>query len=168
MIKLSKDNEEFTVKSCFEITEKIENMNRDKSVIGLFKALIPVLQLKDKYQILRFEIILGVPQVKMFDPSSTYKFSTFGYHKLKNEFDNLFEYRGTFSNKNTCSILQKLFVFKDQLSIPKTYYSIEKEEKDVYSVLMELFLTVLDTASKNPELLKFLAYLPSTEACHDE
>jgi len=153
LISLSAGNEEFTILSCVELVKFNEDILDDRDLIKIFKAISSLLQLKDLFQTIRFEILLGIPQLSIEDSNFYYKYPSFGYHKLKNEFDDLNEYRGTMASKETCSFLKKIFLLKG--------YQGE-------AIACELFLTILESATNNPELLKYLVCLPSQEPCYEE
>ncbi len=129
-------------------------------LITLFKNIIPIFELKDNYQIVRFESIIGIPQLILEN-------SNFGYQKLMNEFSNLIDFRGTISNNDTCCFLKKIFDLKNYLKISRDYVE-ERTIHSISSLIMELFLTMIGAATKNQELLKYIALMPSQEPCHEE
>jgi len=150
LITLSKDNEEFTIISCTELTSLVEDLVDDKDLLIIYKAIIGILKLKDAYQIIRFEILFGIPQLTMENLNYVYKAPLFGYHNLKDPFGKLIDYRGTYSNKDNCGLLKKLMSLR------------------INHLICDLLLSILDSASDNPELLKYLVNLPAQEPCHKE
>lgn len=153
LYNLNKDNEDFTIQSCIEITKYVEDLAvyDDKEILKLFKAIIPILGLKDKFQMQRFEILLGVQQFSFEDSNYRYCFPSFGYHKIGDDNAKLFEFRGTYMNRSTCSFVKKLFSLKNRDSIT-----------------CELFLCMLEAASENNELLKYMKLLGSEEISNAE
>jgi len=129
----------------------IESYSDDKEVIKVFKAIAPLLKVKDEYQIIRFEILFGIQQLSFETSSITNKYPSFGYHKLRNEFDKWVEFRGAMGNNYTCSFIRKIFSIRGQ-----------------QSVACDLFLSILDAAVVNQELLKYLVGLSCQECCYQE
>lgn len=153
LINLSKNNEDFTIQSCVEITRYIDDISYmdNTEFIKLTKSIMPILKIKDEYQILRLETILGYPQIIIDEPNMRHNFPVFGYNKIPDENTKWIDYKCTLNLNSCCPLLKKLLTFKanERLSC-------------------EIFLILLEAAEDNKELLKYLRFMSSEETEHDE
>ena len=150
LVDLSFQNEEFTKKSCNEITKYIEDIGLydDTEIIKLFHAIQPLLNINDDYQRMRFEYIIGFPQLIIDEPTSRYVFPFFGFHKMRDIKSKIYEYTGLTNHRLTCCFLKKLFNIR----------GVEKAP-------CEIFLNILEAADLNPALLKYIRFMPAESQC---
>ena len=151
LVVLSKNDEVFTNQSCYELTKLVASRYNEREILNIYKAVNSILLLKDSYQKIRFEILLGIEQLTFTDSNYKYNFPSFGFHNLKNHFEPHIEYRGTMANDESCCFLKKILNLRGQPSL-----------------VCELFLLMLETASNSPELLKYLVCCLSQEPCNKE
>jgi hypothetical protein len=142
---LNYQNEEFTRKSCNEITKYIEDIGLydESELLKMFNAIVPLLALNDNYQRLRFEYIIGFPQMIIEDPTPRYPFPLFGFHKMKDESSKVYDYTGLTSHRLFCCYLKKLFSIRGIEKLP-----------------CEIFLTILEASEEIPALLKYIRFMP--------
>jgi hypothetical protein len=126
--------------------------NSDTEFIKLVKAILPVLEIKDEFQLLRFEIILGYPMVIIEEATMRSKWPIFGYHKLSDYSAKYIDYRSALNIRGCCSLLKKLAQLRNQ--------------KD--RLVIEVFLILLEASIKNYALLKYLKLMPSDEVQWEE
>ncbi len=152
---MNNNNEDFTIQSCIEITKYIEKRElysySEIEVIKLIKSIFPKLGLKDKYQLQRFEILLGIQQLAFDESLFTYNFPAFGYHKVGDENAKLFNFRGAYNNSSTCSLMKKM-----------------NKRNSSDEIVGKVFLILLEEARTNQELLKYLKLLGSPEPVTEE
>lgn len=146
LLDLSYQNEEFTKKSCNEITKYIEDIGLydDTELLKLLHAIEPLLALQDNYQRIRFEYIIGFPQILIEEPTNKYVFPYFGFNKMRDEGSKVYEYTGLTNHRLTSCLLKKLFNIR----------GVEKSP-------CEIFLNILETADRNPPLLKYIRFMPA-------
>jgi hypothetical protein len=146
LLDLSYQNEEFTKKSCNEITKYIEDIGLydDTELLKLLHAIEPLLALQDNYQKIRFEYIIGFPQIIIEEPTNKYVFPYFGFHKMRDESSKVYEYTGLTNHRLTSCLMKKLFNIR----------GVEKAP-------CEIFLNILEAADKNPYLLKYIRFMPA-------
>jgi hypothetical protein len=154
LVNLSTNNEAFTLESCEEITKYIDDItyNSDSYFIKLVKAILPVLDIKDEYQLLRFEIILGYPSVILEEATMRSKWPIFGYHKLSDYSPKFLEYKSSINTRGCSCLLRKLTQLRNQ--------------KDRLAV--DVFLLILEACIQNFALLKYIKLMPSDEIQWDE
>lgn len=142
------------MQSCEEITKYIDDIsyNSETDFIKLVRAILPVLDIKDDLQLLRFEIILGYPMVILEEPTMRSKWPIFGYHKLSDYSAKYIEYRSAYNVRGCCSLLKKIAQLRNQ--------------KD--RLVIEVFLIILEACIKNYALLKYIKLMPSDEVQWDE
>jgi hypothetical protein len=129
LIKLNHNNYEFTKLSCLEITKFIDD------ITGY-----------DDHQILRFNILLGYPQLIIEEPSYKSNLTLFGINLIRENQGKFIDIRGLYNIKNTSCLMKKIF-------------SIKYREK----ILIEVFLMILTAARTNLYLLKYIRNFNSEE-----
>ena len=154
LVDHSTNNETFTLESCEEITKYIDDItyNSDSEFIKLVKAILPVLEIKDDYQLLRFEIILGYPSIILEEATMRSKWPIFGYHKLSDYSPKYLEYKSALNIRGCFCLIKKLTQLRNQ--------------KD--RLIAEVFLLLLEACIKNYALLKYIKLMPSDEIQWDE
>ena len=141
LIKLNRNNYEFTKTSSLEITKYIDDITGydENEIFKLVKCILKILEVEDDYQILRFNILLGYPQLMVEEPSYKTNSTLFGYGLIKENQGKFVEIRGLYNLRNTSSLMKKIF-------------SIKYREK----ILIEVFLMMLEAARTNLYLLKYI------------
>ena len=110
--------------------------------------MIPLLTLKDQYQRIRLEALLGFPQLLIEDTNDRHNFPIFGYNRLSTNRHKWLEIK-TITNITSYqapSIISKV-------------YSIHHNEK----AISEIFLKLLEASLTSPELLKYIRFIPREE-----
>lgn len=145
---LNYKDEEFTYKSCIEITKYIDDISyyNGSEFVKLFNLILPVLSIKDNFQQIRFEIIIGLPQLVTEENPSKFSFPLIGYHVLGDDNGKYIEYKGLINIKNTCTVIRKINMLK---------------MKGVSAI--QAFLSLLNNCKDNHELLKYIRKVPSEE-----
>jgi hypothetical protein len=145
---LNYQDEDFTYESCIELTKSIDDITiyNDTEFIKLANAILPLLGLKDSFQRLRFEILIGFPQLVVEENPSKYHQPLISYHVLSDDKTKHTENRGLINVRNTMTLLQKLYYLR-----PKGTTSIQ------------VFLQILEACVENPELLKYIRNMPADE-----
>ena len=117
----------------------------------LTKSVIPLLLIKDDHQLMRFELILGYPQMIIEEPNMRNRFPIFGYKKLPDSGSKWIDYKCAFSLNQNCSIIKKLLILKcnDRLCC-------------------EIFLILLEACLSDMDLLKYIIILPSEDPNSNE
>lgn len=141
------ETRDFTYRVCYEITKYIEDISMydETELLKLYNNLVPYFKLQDKYQLERFEYLIGFPSLLIEDPSYKYPYPQFGFHKMSEEGSKVFEYRSLANNRRSCCLLRKLLDLKR-----------EKTPCDV-------FLAILQSCIENKALLKYFNSLPAEE-----
>ena len=148
LTNFSFNNKDYTIKVCSEITKYIDDINLydDSELAKLFNSLVPLFNLNDKFQLLRFEYLIGFPTINIEEPSIKYPYPFFGYHKMSDEGSKIYQYRSLVSNRRSCCILRKLLSFKIREKTP-----------------CEFFISLLEACLENQSLLKFICSMQAEE-----
>jgi len=150
--ELSRDDENFSLTSCLEISKYIEDISYsdESELVRLFKCVAPVFHLVDNIQVPRLEILLGFPQIIVGDSNfSKYPFPVFGYNKIIDYDTKYIEYRCLYNLRNTSCFLKKISKAKEKVQI-------------------ELFLEMLKVCVENKSLYAYLKSIPSEDLQHSE
>lgn len=141
LIKLNTNNYEFTKLSCLEITKFIDDITGydENEIFKLVKCILKIIEIEDKYQILRFNILLGYPQLMVEEPTYKSNLTLFGSNLIRENQGRYIEIRGLYNVKNTSCLMKKIF-------------NVRFREK----ILIEVFLIILQAARKNLYLLKYI------------
>ena len=141
LVKLNRNNYEFTKLSCLEITKFIDDITGydENETFKLVKCILKILEIEDGHQILRLNILLGYPQLMVEEPSYKSNVTLFGANLIKENQGKYIEIRGLYNIKNTSCLMKKI-------------YSIKYREK----ILIEVFLMILNAARTNLYLLKYI------------
>lgn len=141
LIKLNTNNYEFTKSSCLEITKFIDDITGydENEIFKLVKCILKILEIEDEHQILRFNILLGYPQLMVEEPSYKTNLTLFGVNLIRENQGKYIEIRGLYNIRNTSCLMKKIF-------------SIKYREK----ILIEVFLMILNAARTNLYLLKYI------------
>ena len=153
LVNLNYEDIDFTIQSCVEMTKYIDDIYtyNSQEFVKLFDSIIPLLDIKDSYQRMRFEIILGIPQCIIDDTIGKNSMPLIGYHNLSDDKSKYFEYKGSINLRNTSSVLKKLFLLKS------------KE-----NVAIQIYLSILEACTLNFELLKYIRRLKAEEPLFDD
>jgi hypothetical protein len=154
LVDMSINNEAFSISSCEEITKYIDDIgyNSDSEFIKLVKSLLPILNINDEFQLLRFNFIIGYPTLCVDDPNLRSKWPLIGFHKLSESTSKFIEFKSSQNLRGNSSILRKLVQLRNA--------------KDKLAV--EIFLILLDACQTNFALLKYLKMIPSDEINWEE
>ena len=149
---LSYEEEEFTFMSCKELIKIMDDIpNDDVELLKLFEAIFILLQVNDGYQLMRFEILIGFPQLIVSEPiTPNYPFPSFSYHKIKDIDTKFIDYRGLFNNSNTSCLMKKIYSGLNP------------------TLFIELFLQLLNSCTNNQSLLKYIFNMPHDTCRYDE
>ena len=153
LTRLSREDDSFTMSSCSEIIKIIDEIstNDDNELVKLFIAVKDCLNIKDSYQMMRFELIIGYPQIIVNEPiNSSHIFPLFGINKFNELDQKYFDYRGLINSINTSCFMKKI------------YSGIKTK------VFIELFLEMLLACTYNHSFLKYLYKMPSEDTKSDE
>ena len=144
LCKLNKDDLEFTKMSCLEITKFIDDISMydENETFKLVNSILKILEIEDNYQYLRFNILLGYPQLIVEEPNFKSNLPHFGYYLFKDNQGKYIEIRGLYSIRNTSCLMKKFF-------------SLKFREKTI----IEVFLIILNAARTNLPLLKYIRNL---------
>jgi len=139
--KLNKNDYEFTKLSCLEITKFIDDISMydESETFKLVNSILKILEIEDEYQILRFNILLGYPQLMVEEPNYKSNMVQFGYNLFKENQGKFIEIRGLCNIRNTSCLMKKFF-------------SLKFREKTI----IEVFLTILNASRTNLPLLKYI------------
>lgn len=153
LIALSTNNEEFTIQSCTEITKYIDDIAfyDDSELYKLLNAIIPIFQINDEFQMMRFNIIIGYPQMIMDEPNSRSNLPYFGFNNMSEYTSKVFEMKGMINLRYTSCLLKKIISIKSREKAP-----------------IEIFLLLLNACITNHALLKYLRHLPHEEPYFDD
>jgi len=135
-----------TIKSSFaKFYNNIAKLNTEDNIIFYFKCIEPLLAIKDQYQLSRFELLLGIPQ--LVDIEQKY-FSAF---KLYDQYNNKESVQIFFrsSISQTC-ILEEI---ADNITNFEKYFR--------NPMICTLVYKLLKAALKNDELLKYIRLMPN-------
>jgi hypothetical protein len=148
LIKLNHNNYEFTKLSCLEITKFIDDITGydENEIFKLVKCILKIIEIEDDHQILRFNILLGYPQLIIEEPSYKSNLTLFGINLIRENQGKFIDIRGLYNIKNTSCLMKKIF-------------SIKYREK----ILIEVFLMILTAARTNLYLLKYIRNFNSEE-----
>lgn len=149
LIRLNQNNYAFTKLSCLEITKFIDDITGydENEVFKLVRCILKILEIEDNHQVLRFNILLGYPQLMVEEPSYRSNKTLFGYNLISDNSGKFIEIRGLYNIKNTSSLMRKI-------------YSIKYREK----IIIEVFLMILNAARTNLYLLKYIRNFNSEDA----
>jgi len=141
IVKLNKNNIEFTKLSCMEITKFIDDISMydENETFKLVNSILKILEIEDEHQFLRLNILLGYPQLMVEEPNYKSNQTRFGYNLLKENQGQCIEIRGLYNIRNTSCLMKKFF-------------SLKYREK----IIIEVFLTILNAARTNLPLLKYI------------
>ncbi len=147
---LSKFDKEFSIKICYNLINLLDGISlySPNDIIDFINIIIPLLEIEDDYQLLRFEIILGYPQMIIEEATIENKMANFGYHNMTDVYNKIIEIKNTIDTKNTICLMKKIY----------DCYSKEK-------VFIEIFMNLIQAAVLNPALLK---YLRAFISCSDD
>jgi hypothetical protein len=153
LIYLTTGDEELTIQSCIEITKYIDDIAYydDTEFLKIVNTIIPILNIKDQFAMIRFEIILGYPSILIEEPNLRSKWPLIGYNKLQDESSKWLEYKSVYNLKGSCSLLKKLSILRSK-------------EK----MAIEVFLNLLEACIDNPPLMKYFRSLPGEELQYDD
>lgn len=145
LVNLSTNDQSFTIQSCIEIIKYIDDITYydESDLYKLVLAILPVLGIEDQYQLSRFCMILGFPQLTVDEPNSRSNMPFFGFHIMNDINSKVWELRSSIvlKNYNTCLIKKLSF--------------IKGREK----VAIEIFLLLLEACITNSPLLKYIRNL---------
>lgn len=149
VVTLLYDNESLTYQICQEILTLLDQIRyHDFTDMSRFvTSIIPILGIEDAYQRVRFEIILGYPQLIFEDPNERHKFNVFGYRKVSDPSNRWLEIK--------CPISSSILVY----TFVKRLYN-SSNDKSSFSV----FEKILQATTKNAALLKYLYHFNLEEA----
>lgn len=114
LVVLSRNNKKFTKISCCEIISGMEDCNilyQKGDFIQIIQSIIPLLEIKDEYQLNRFEYLIGIPNL-LISYKYTYTFPLIGYHIMKNENDKYLVFKTLDMNKALSSIMNVIYNLK--------------------------------------------------------
>jgi hypothetical protein len=153
LVYLSTNDEIFTKQSSIEITKYIDDISfyDDGDLYKLLQAIIPVLAINDQYQMLRFNILIGYPQVIVEEPNSRSNLPYFGYHNMSEYSSKVYEMKGMINIRNTCCLMKKILSLKSREKAP-----------------IENHLLLLEACITNKPLLKYLRNMPSEEPYYED
>lgn len=141
IITFNKNNELFSMKSCVELTHYLNEILTCSSVAmtDFINCILPILEIEDEYQFLRFCIILGYPQLIIEEATLENSYANFGYHAMSDIYTRIIEFKNSVNLKNSICLLKKIY---------------ECYSKD--TVFIEIFLSMIQAAVNNHALLKYL------------
>lgn len=151
---LSTNDEDFTIQLCTEICKYADELNfmDTQDFTRLAKLLVPILDISDEFQRLRFEAILGFPQMIIEDVNDRYKFPLFGYNRLPNSSTKWMDIKTIFNKQQLVpSLINRLYYF-------------QSNERTV----CEVFLVILEACLTNLALMKYIRYMPKEEPLNGE
>ena len=150
---LSYNDLEFTISSSKEILKIIEENGsyEDAELNKIIAALIPLFKVQDEYQRLRFEHIIGYPQIAMDEMNMKYNMPYFGFNKMIDKESKIYEFKSLIQNKQNCCLIKKII-------------NLKYREK----ACSEIVINFLEAASENLSLLKYIRSIPSEEPKHKE
>lgn len=150
-IKFSFNDYEFTLTSCREILKNIDEVvvYDDNEIHKLFNSILPILAINDDLQRIRFELLVGYPQMLMDELNMKYNMPYFGFNKMTDKESKLYEFKSLIQNKQSCCLIKKI-------------YNLRYREK----ICSEIFIEFLEEAVKNQGLLKYIIQMPSEEPLH--
>lgn len=150
---LNKNELEFTVHSCIEITKLIDELSiYDESEIQkLLDCIFQLLEIEDEYQLTRFGIILGYPQIIVEENNPTAKTVNFGYYNMTDFYSQIVEIKSLVNIPNTTCLMKRVF----------SCYSRDK-------IFIEIFLAMMQATITNPALLKYLRAFNCEDYIGDE
>ena len=153
IITLSKEDINFTLQACNDITKYIDDISYydDSELFKLTNSIIPLLNLKDEFQMTRFNIIIGYPQIIVDEPNSRSAMPYFGFHNMSESHTKIHEYKGLINSMTSCCLMKKLTSLKNH----------DKAQ-------IEIFLLLLDVCEENHELLKYIRHMNYEEAYYDD
>jgi hypothetical protein len=139
---------EYSIRVCSEITKYVEDISiyDDSELSKLFNTLLPLLNLNDRFQLLRLEFLIGFPTISIEEPSNKYPFPFFGFHKMSDDSSKVYQYRSLINNRRSSCILRKLLSIKIRERTP-----------------CEFYISLLEASLNNPSLFKYVACLLSEE-----
>lgn len=145
---LSYNNKEYTIKVCSEITKYIDDISPydDTEITKLFNTLTPLFNLNDKFQLMRFEFLLGFPTINIEEGSIKYPYPFFGFHKIGEENGKIYQYRSLINNRRSSCLLRKLLSLKIRERTP-----------------CEFFISLIEASLDNSSLLKYISLLLAEE-----
>ena len=133
-------------KSCLaSFFANLSKFNNENNIILYFECIEPLLAIKDKYQLSRFELLLGIPQLVDIENKYFSSFKVYDQYKDK-EFVQIF-FRSSLSS----------FCILEEISDNITNF--EKYFRN--PTICTLVYRLLRAALKNDELLKYLKLMPS-------
>jgi len=153
LTQLNIEDQDFTAMSCKELIKYIEEIpvTEETELLKLFSAIEHLLNIKDQCQIMRFEILIGYPQIIVDESTNpNVPFPKFGYHKITDLDSKYIEFRGLFNTYNTSCFMKK-------------FYSLKKSKLQV-----DMFLLIMNACSYNQSLLKYIFNMPSEDCKHEE
>ena len=153
IIDMNKGNYEFTKTSCFEITNFIDDISvyDENETFKLVNCILKILDIEDEHQMLRFNILLGYPQLIVEEPNQKSNVALFGYNLLSENKNKYTEIRGLYNVRNSCCLMKKIF-------------SRRFKEKTI----IEIFLKFLNASKNNLLLLKYIRNFNSEETISQE
>ena len=145
---LSFNNKEYSIKVCSEITKYIDDISPydDTEITKLFNSLIPLFNLTDKFQQMRFEFLIGFPTIHVEEASISSPYPFFGFHKIGDENGKIYQYRSLINNRRSSCLLRKLLSLKIRERTP-----------------CEFFISLVEASLENPSLLKYISLLLAEE-----
>jgi len=111
-------------------------------IIKLFESLKPFFRIKDELQQVRFQMLIGIPQLNFEEMRYNYGFPTFGFHV--NERQHI-EYISLIETSDTCCFLKKIF------------YCFKNHD----FIMTEFFMKLLEECVYNFEMLQYIVSIPS-------
>lgn len=138
---LSKNDKEFSIEICSQITKFFDDLLTisENEIIEIIKCICPLLEIEDDYQLLRYGILVGYPQLIIEEATIDTKFANLGYHSMEDVYSRIIEVKNSISIKNSTCLMKKVFD------------SYSKE-----TVFIEIFLVLIEAAVANFSLLKYL------------
>jgi len=138
---LCKNNKEFSIDCSIQLTEFLDDVLTisGNEIIEIINCISPLLEIEDEYQLLRFGIILGYPQLIIDEATVETKFANFGYNAMIDIFSRIIEVKNSVGNKNSVCLMKKVF----------DCYSKDAD-------FIEIYLVLIQAAVGNLALLKYL------------
>ncbi len=137
----SENDKEFTIKCCTQLTLFIDDVLTlsQSDLVQIVNCVLPLLAIEDEYQLLRFGILLGFPQLIIEEATVETKFANLGFNSMTDSYSKIIEVKNSVNIKNSASLMKKAF---------------ECYSKD--AVFIEIFLALIQAAIGNLALLKYL------------
>ncbi|MCQ2816811.1 MAG: hypothetical protein MJ252_06050, partial [archaeon] len=144
---LSKDNLEFSIFSAAELLKNMDNLNvyhSKEELISVIKCCHKLMLIKDEYQPIRLEILLGIPQHEIKITRRAGILPLIGYHSITTNSQTLFNnIPPIFRSENIKTVLGKLTEIRSMMRIGG-----------------EIFISLLKSCLDDHLLFKYLSLLP--------